>query len=147
MYIYSMSRKLKDTGADLDSKARTLILHLIKIVLYPYHKAQNHWFQEIYSAINDIDFIKGSNKLPKSEFIYHNITINHLSKFNKYIDIILKDYGDSDCTISNDDILFYVQEYCRWLSAELSENGVISKTDVYEHLSDIVEDVKVNFAN
>ena len=147
MYIYSMSRKLKDIGADLDSKARTLILHLIKIVLYPYHKAQNHWFQEIYSAINDIDYIKGNNILPKSDFIYRNITTNHLNKLNRYIDIILKDYGNIDCSITNEDIRFYIQEYCRWLSTILSEDGVVSRTDVYQHLTDIVEDVKANFAN
>lgn len=147
MYIYSMSRKLKDIGADLDNKAQNMILHLIKIILYPYHGAQNHWFQEIYASLNKVDLVKGKNRTPKADFIYNNLLRGHSYYINSYIKAIIKDYSEPEFEISYDDILFYIQEYCRWISAELSENGVVSRTDVYEHLSDIVEDVKVNFVN
>lgn len=147
MYIYAMSRKLKDIGADLNSKAQNMILHLIKVILYPHHTSQNHWFQEIYASLNKVDLVKGKNRTPKSEFIYNNLIKGHSYYINSYIRAIIKDYGESEFEISYDDILFYVQEYCRWLSLELSQNGFVSRTDAYNHLNDVVKDVKSNFAN
>lgn len=137
MIVYAMSRKLRDIGDDLDNKGKPLIRHLIKIALYPDHTSLNHWIDEIYSFLNQIDTYKGKNKAPSSDFIYNNLySKGNYRYLYKWIKVIKQDYGDSD--VSDYQVEQFVQNYIIWLSEELSDNLVVSKSSIRHKLMELI---------
>lgn len=140
MIIYAMSRRLRNIGADLDSKGQRVIDHLIKLYLYPDSKYVNHWKQEVYNFIHSVDSIKGKHKTPSDTFIYDNIYGKYnINYTNNSINAILDDYGDPDFDFDFDDIHQFISNYVKWLSVELNQKEVISRKSIYSELDSLME--------
>lgn len=140
MIIYAMSRRLRDIGADLDSKGQKLIDHLIKLYLYPNSKDVNHWKQEVYNFIHCVDSIKGKHKTPSASFIYDNIYGKYnINYTNNSINATLDDYGDPEFDFDYNDIHQFISEYVEWLSVELNQKEVLSRKSIYTKLDLMME--------
>ena len=133
MITYSMSTKLNKIGDDLDRKGKPLIRHLIKFALYSNHRSSDHWADEIYSFIKDVDTYKGKNKAPSEEFIFRSLyTRGNYRYLHKWIKVVKEDYGDSD--VSDQNVEEFVKSYLEWLSEELSTNLTVSRSSVRNEL-------------
>lgn len=138
--IYAMSRRLRDIGADLDNRGRSLIDHLVKLFLFPTSKDVNHWKQEIYNLIHSISSIKGNHKIPSANFIFDNIYGKYnINYTNNSINAILDDYGEPEFDFSYDEIHDFISDYVRWLSIELNQREVVSRKLVYAKLDSMIE--------
>lgn len=137
MYIYAFSKKLKDIAADLDEKSEQIIIHLIKLYLYPENDSVLHWRQEVYNFLYTIPSIKGKNKLPSADFIFKNTWETGKQWLSSYINHVIGEYGypDSDTDYSPQEISNVCEAYFTWLSEMLSTNKIISRQDVYAELS------------
>lgn len=133
-YIYAMSKSRRDVGADLEQGCDELIMHLIKLRIYPDSQECNHWRKEVAEKLHRVDSFKGSHKLPSVQFILHNTYFVHASRITHYIDIVKKDYEYNVTSCSIDVLLDDIRDYFEWLANQLAETGRVAYTDIIEHL-------------
>lgn len=139
----------KSVGLKLMDNQDVLIEHLFKIYFLRDLRRYdvNHWMDEIYNFYNRIRKLKGTNKYPKSNFIYYyifggiedifdNIFENEISNIEyKYkVDII---------NPNKVDIFYFVKDYVEWLSYKLSNDGRVSISDVHDKLKELLEIYKL----
>ena len=135
-YIRGFSRKLKDIGANINSKGIPLIRHLVKIYLYPKSNSADHWVHEVYAFLHSIDTVKGKNDLPSEGFIYYHVYEFNRSRVNTIIKSVLENYGGVDYS---SDIYDFLEEYIFWLSEELSMKGEVLASEVSRKLRDLMD--------
>lgn len=137
-YIFCQSRRSSDIGADLEQHTCPVIQALIQLYLYPTATTRNHWRREVWANLHSIDLIKGSNKLPKRNFILKN-TIAPNMKFLKSIvaSVIDKEFKFSPIPIDYNNLSGLIDNYFDWLAERLSSTRYISPTEVYNKLESI----------
>lgn len=133
--IYSMSRSKSDIGDTIEQGTRELILHLIKLWMYPDSYNKPKWRKEVAAKLNQVDSFKGSHRYPSAKFILDNSWKVHQKHLAYYIDIIEDDYGDT----TRDDESFLdlkdrIDEYFEWVAEELSIHGQVSYKMIYTEL-------------
>lgn len=74
-YIRCQAKHLSDIGADLEQHTPPVIQALIQLYLYPYVTTTEHWRQEVWANLHSVDLRKGTNKLPKRDFILKNTIV------------------------------------------------------------------------
>lgn len=137
MYIYAFSKKMKDIAADLDEKSEQIILHLIKLQLYPDNTAVSHWRQEVYNFLHSVPSLKGSSKLPSSQFIMKYTWEYDKKWMPSYIKNVIGEYGTPKSYIDNNQLSSTCEDYFTWLADKLSTEKLVSKPEVYEKLKSI----------
>lgn len=130
--IRSMSMSKKDIGAKIEDGTQTIIIHLIKLWLYPHSESKHHWRKEIASALFNVPTMKGRSKHPSSKFILDNTWNIHSNLYESYLDYVLVDYGDSDADTSK--LRDHIEMYFRWLADELSANLIVPHKRIYSEL-------------
>ena len=134
-YIFSMSQSRKDVAAELEQITRPLVQHLIKLWLYPNSSSANHWKQEIYNLLHNVSRLRGTNKFPTSSFILKNTIDVNSSSIPIWVEIIQDDYDKVEC--STPELVIAVKEYYAWLANKLSQQGEVSRTAIYNKLSEL----------
>lgn len=134
-YIFSMSQSRKDVAAELEQLTRPLVQHLIKLWLYPSSPSANHWKQEVYNLLHNVSRLRGTNKFPTSSFIMKNTIDVNSSSIPIWVEIIQDDYDKVECSIS--ELVIAVKEYYAWLAKKLSQQGEVSRTAIYNKLSEL----------
>ena len=122
-----------------------IIEHLIKLYLMPTHESANHWKREIYSFLNKVDKLKGSNKRPTQSQIYTWTFGNKEDTIDNYfvrgmLDTINYDYNENikiNLNKFRTDIIDICKSYFMWLAKELSVKGIITPQQVYIKLERI----------
>lgn len=137
MYIYAFSKKLKDIAADLDEKAEQIIIHLIKLYLYPNNESVSHWRKEVYSFLYTIPSVKGKSKLPPASFIMRYTWDVDKQWLPSYIKHVVGEYGSPDFEYIENDISDICEAYFTWLADKLSTEKILSRTDVYNELENL----------
>ena len=137
--ILGMSEQQKEIGRELSAKAKPLLRHLIKVMLYPDAQEYSHWKSEITEFINDVDKVKGSNKWPKAGFIKQSI-----SKQNDMIDAVIKQVKMQERDLvpqplTESEVLSGVQMYQDWLASHLSSEGIIDPYEASTVIDKIVD--------
>lgn len=133
-YVYAMSKSRKDIGDDLEQGCDMLILHLIKLRMYPDVEDCHHWRKEVAEKLHRVDSFKGSHKLPSAEFILHNTIDVHLPRLSKYIHVAEVDYDCSTSTFDPNILKNDIIDYFTWLANELANDGVVAYTDIIHYL-------------
>jgi len=136
-YIFAMSKSRVDVAADLEQGCDELILHLIKLRMYPAASEVNHWRKEVAEKLHRTDTFKGSHKLPSVRFILQHTYDVHESRLDRYIHIIDVDYNDRfDSEIFDKGALKSdIHDYFEWLANELATSGRVAYADIYVYLS------------
>ena len=100
MKIYAMSRKKSDIAAYIEEGTQEIILHLIKLYMYPESNNVHHWRREVANFLNNVPRMKGSNKYPSAQFILKNSWSVNADKFEVWYNIVRDDYGPSKYDIN-----------------------------------------------
>lgn len=103
-----------------------IIRHLIKIYLYSDDISINHWITEIYSCLNEVKLVKGTNKPPKAKYIYKYTYLLNENYARNVVRAVIGDYKP----VEYDDSLFeFISDYFKWLSEQLSMYQSIAYPD------------------
>ena len=136
-YIYAMSKSRRDVGATLEQGCDELILHLIKLRVFPAADAVFHWRQEVAEKLHRCDTFKGSHKLPSVKFILQNTYQVHESRIDRYIHIVSMDYDEDMHSYDRDVLKQDIYDYFEWLANELSQYGRVAYQDIYNKLEEL----------
>lgn len=135
-YIYAMSKSKRDVSADLEQGCDELILHLIKLRMYPDAQECNHWRKEVAEKLHRVDSFKGSHKLPNVAFIMQNTFDVHEHRIPKYIHIAEVDYDYDSVSFDRGILIDDIRDYFEWVANELQADGRIAYADIITHLKD-----------
>lgn len=125
-YIRGFSEKLSNIGARMNDLSMQIIRHLIKIYLYSDDISINHWITEIYSFLNEVKLVKGTNKPPKAKYIYKYTYLLNENYARNVVRAVIGDYKPAEY----DDSLFeFISDYFKWLSEQLSMYQSIAYPD------------------
>lgn len=132
-YVYAQAKSKADVGADLEQGVDELIMHLIKLRLYPHSTSVNHWRREVAEKLHRTDVFKRSHKLPSAEFILDNTYRVNEKFLANYLHVVVTDYGrpqSFDRSALFDDI----RDYFEWIANELSQSRSVAYGDIYQKL-------------
>ena len=128
---------------ELRAASKQILTHLFKI-FYLGSKVRpstvTHWEKDIYSFLNDIDYLKNSNRRPSGDLIFRGLWLSSIELFDsrhkKYVQDINKDYGKSYGIIKTLDprAETFCMKYMKWLSEELYKRGEVYREDVEEEI-------------
>lgn len=135
VYIRGMSLSRKDIGAKIEDGTQTIIIHLIKLWLYPNNESKHHWMKEVASALFSVPTMKGRSKHPSAKFILDNTWRIHSNLCDSYLDYVLVDYGDSD--VDTSELFEHIEMYFEWLATELSANLIVPHKRIYAKLEEL----------
>lgn len=145
IYLTEFAEKQTEIGKDLKSHTSELLETLIKIYLYPNHESTNHWKKEVYSFIHRVPLMKKPRKhvYPSNKFIYNNTWKIWGDTCPAKVKVIEKDYGPSifnSTSLNNfyNIIEAYCEEYFNWLSNTLSQDGAVSRQEVYNKIDELL---------
>lgn len=145
--LFELAKSQSDIKYQLQFMTPKVVEHLIYLTIDPKNINRNHWIEEIYAFIHDIDICKINKKFPKKSFIYSN---TYGSSQDKYTNIPsmkkrLKGICDSENITFTDSIYdivnkidFVCSNYFDWLSYELSTYGVVTLEDVGKRLNKLL---------
>ena len=148
IYINAMAEVQKEVERKLSGRTDKVITHLLYLCLAPNSTTVNHWIDEIYSFIHDIEMLKGKNKYPKKEKIYNWTYGKKQDRVNKtgWLGIQIEDALDKEnletyLTVNQvmDMLDVVCDEYFTWLSAELSTIGAVSRRSVQKKVHELLD--------
>jgi hypothetical protein len=131
-----LSIPLNKVEANVSGLMRPLIIHILKVKLYPKHQAKNHWESEIYTILTDIQFDVNRVKTPSGK-VKSSTLLKWLLEFSETmlknrIITIKKECGQSQIDISFNEIQKGLSKICPLL---LNSQTEIDK--IYEILMEI----------
>lgn len=133
-----MSNTLANVRDNVKYASYEIDHHIIKLLLFPDTEYTNHWKQEIFAFLHDIDKLKSTNKWPKETDILDWLAC-HNDVLSNYRITVEDEYEDLvPCNISNSDILSAIEDYQAFLASNLASSGLVRRKDVYDLLSAIV---------
>ena len=137
--IVGMSRYQKAIQNDLISASKPIDIHIAKLLLFPGVQTTHHWQHEIYTALNDIDYQKGSNKWPKASFIEKSLAMRN-DMLSIYVQHAKRDEKDLEPRyVSLDVVTQIVKKYQNWIAQVLSEYGYVEEDIVYHKLDELIK--------
>lgn len=138
MKIFAYAKNRSKIFDDLEDKSEEVFEHVLKVLMYPGHEAENHWVKEIYANLHKVSKLSSSNKFPKYADIMKHTWYIHEDMLRETVSALVIDYGATD---QADTHLLYTAcyDYFQWISKELSNRGVISKTEISDELDAIIE--------
>lgn len=123
--IRCMSKSSRDIGAELDEKARQVVVHLIKIYMFRERGNLIHWMDELFGFLHSVSRLKGKNKFPSSEFIFRNMWEGQKIRFHRLVSQVYSKYSKAyePYDVTEDEIEDFVVSYLHWVADELSKYG------------------------
>lgn len=127
-----------------------VIEHLMYLALDPNNINRNHWEQEIYSFLYDIEFLKGGKKLPKRDFIYDNTygvkrdqVLNDKWFLTRVKGICNKEnmLRPKDIKLEQNNVDYICNNYFLWLSDNLSKDGIIDDEECYNYIDKLLKNL------
>ena len=133
-----MSKAQQKIYDEIEHASKQIDKHIIRLLLYPDAREQNHWMNEIISFLSDVDLLKGKNKWPNKKFI-----LKALQTHNDVLDGYRWQVQDQEDELTARNvnpsvILQSIEKYQDWLATELSTHGVISSQDAKSVLKHII---------
>lgn len=134
--ILGFALRRSEIAARLEENTRILMMHLIKLWMFPGASEVNHWRNEVYSFLNQVPRLKGVNKFPSSEFIFNSTFVPNESCIDDLYEDVYDDYTDNHTLDrTNCDAMHQViEDYYIWISDILSKRGVVSHKKVLQEL-------------
>ena len=144
IYIRGFAELQREIERKLSERTDEVIEHLGKCYLQPNHSAINHWKQEIFRLINRIDKLKNGKKFPTAKQIYSwtygkkQDLVTDIRWFSKFVNGICEDHSieiDKSPAEFMMDFDSVCVEYFQWLANELSQSGILNRSEVYAELN------------
>ena len=142
-HIFAGALPRREISAKLDETTRTVIQHIIKVLLFPKSPKVPDWKQEVYDGLHNVSLIKGTNRLPSDRFILKNT----IERYKQFIPVwqynIVTDYyiiHGYPVEIPYDHLEKKIKSYYQWLAGQLTVFGDVARTDVYDKLKSLGEE-------
>lgn len=137
IYIKAFSKPQKEIMSKLDSATPEVILHLMKVCLWPNVDSQNKWQHEVWSNLNKVDKLKSCNKYPSAEFIFNNTWVPNNDTISDRVLVLMEDMEESPIRFKAANLYEAIKAYFTWLSTQLSELGIVSEESVRNKLEEL----------
>ena len=115
----------------------SLIIHLIKLLLYPESQEVNHWRKEVSNFLYEVPLLKVNNKLPSKEFILENTWEVYSDSIPNYVKFVTKSISEEPKVVDNDNIYDTLNNYFHRLANELSVNQIVTRKDIINKLKEL----------
>ena len=128
-----MAKKSSKLKEHIENLSLMIIMHYLKIKMYPENREQIHWRRELFTWLNSIsemDVKTSSGKLKSS--MYFGILMEKVSSMKDFIEVsdkIESQYGSVN--ISYNDMYFYLKEFLHSISDIISTNDFNKETFEY----------------
>ncbi len=141
--LVEQALSIREIKRQLDGLGKNLRLHLIKLFIWrDVVNTSDYWEDEVVGMIDDLPYVKGSKKFPKTSVIYNSIWGNYKDSFNTKLPNTIKrlmyDYSSFPKItiedISVDNLFTFCEEYCLWLSEYLSKYGSLDVEEAHNRL-------------
>lgn len=136
-YIKSFAVSNKEIFKNLSSNSENLIDHLIKVFLWPDVQEQNHWKQEIWKFVHSVPKSKSTNKFPSANKIFEAIWEPFSDVIAEHILLWIGEIEETPIKFSYSNVYKAINEYCKWLSIELSTIGEVKSSEVYSKIEEL----------
>lgn len=139
IYIFAMSEYQKEIYRKLTSASEQIDEHIIRLLLFPNCRYQEHWKDEIYAFLSRIERLKGKNKWPKAKFIKEALEVHNdiLQSYIYFVTDVESQF--TPVNVELDVIESAINEYQDWISEELSKNGYVRLSEVHTKLDEILK--------
>lgn len=134
-YIYAFAKSRKDIGDEIEDGVRELILHLIKLKLYPNSRDIHKWRREVAEKLHKVSKLKGRHTFPEYEFIMKNSWWEYDKQVPYFIRMIQDDYGKPTEHTDVYELTFCIEDYFIWLCSRLCRIGEVSYESIIQYLS------------
>lgn len=137
IYVTANAEKRSEISKYLKSQTRQVIIHLLKIFLFPHNQSMHHWCTEVTSFLTDIDVLKGKHKFPDKNFILRNTWEYKEDCIKPYAETLIRQrfYGEPECLV--EEVYDKIFQYFNWLAERLSTDGFVDSTAVYKKLNEL----------
>ena len=148
LFFLEMALDKKELQRKLQSRSPKIIEHLFYLLLDKNNPSAKHWKNEIYSFLNDIELLKGSNKVPKVSFIYDNTygyrqdritSPRYMKKF--LLDVCQKE--NLSTNLSLEEIMTKLDSLCNqyfsWLATMLHDSEFVTQEEVFSILDKLID--------
>ena len=136
-YIRAMSFSKQAIEADIRQISGPLTDHLTKLYLFPYSEYTAHWSSEVWSFLNRVPKMKGSNKFPSKKLILKNVS-GYTDMVDEIMYFIMEEYSDLTPERYNAEELGVIMtKYFDWLAETLSSKGIIQSHECYQQLREL----------
>ena len=139
MYIYikSMSEAQTEIYRDIRDASDQVVLHILKILMFPDSKYVDHWMHEIWGFLFRVKKLKGKNRFPKPDFIKKAMSTSN-DMIPELMSVVLDLESELEPTwVDSDVALECIEAYQNWLASELSAHGVVNQSAVKAKLKEI----------
>lgn len=146
--ILEFAQDRKQIQNRLYERTPKIVEHLLCLVLDPDSLCRDHWKKEIYSFLNDIDLLKGTNKVPKASFIYdatYGVKQDRV-RSEKYMKKFVLDVCTKENIKTNKQLNQIMTEldnvcasYFTWLSKMLNENEYVTLEEVSNKIDELIK--------
>lgn len=142
--LYEFVSSKKEIGLNLRSYYNNYIEHLLKLYLMPNNKSRNHWIKEIINYYYGIPRLKGKNRNPSYNFIYHNIfgfmEDTYYERIKNRVKYICYEYNldENNIHFDEDEFLDIVQRCTKYFSNELSKRGDLDYIEAHNMIESIL---------
>lgn len=139
MKVYGMSMRRSDLASWIEGRTFPTMCAMAQLYLFPDAECRNHWYHEVWEKFHSMRLLKRSNKLPKQSFIYDNSwRINDRFVGDSINWAVGHEYGrEPREDVVVDQLRSMMDSYFHWLSTKLSENRVVSPSEVKEKLVEL----------
>ena len=145
--IHELAYEKRDIQRTLIDRTPKVVQHIIYLVLDSDNVNKNHWMSEIHAFIHDIGRLKNGKKFPKADFIYEYTygVMRDMILDGHWFRVTIADICEDENIQFPEDIEQIQKKvdtvctsYFKWLSKELSCNGIISKQDCRNKLAELI---------
>lgn len=150
IFVTEFADSKQELERDLKVKTDAIIEHLFKLYLMPNNVSRNRWKREIANFLYKISKLAGKNKFPTYKQLYSwtylkfQDVITDTRYMKNMINDFLDEYKDDIKEIRKtypqicDEFDNICSCYFKWLCENLSEVGLVSRSDIFNKLDDIV---------
>lgn len=137
IHVKAFSKSQKDIMSKLDSATPEVILHLMKVWLWPNVESQNKWQHEVWSNLNNVDKLKSNNKYPSAEFILNNTWVPNNDTISDRVLVLMEDMEELPIRFKINNLYKALKEYFIWIATQLSESGFVSEKSIRDKLEEL----------
>jgi hypothetical protein len=107
------------------------------LYLYADSEYVNHWKQEVWNFLHDVPKIKSTKKYPSYKLIRYAVGA-YEDMIPEFVSLIEDNYSELEVQRSDiSELEKIVTMYFDWISAELTEKGLVNRLSVYNKLEEI----------
>lgn len=148
IFVTEFADSKREIERHLNDVTEPIIEHLFKIYCFPNDINRHHWAMEIYSFLNKVKKLTGSNRLPTAKQIYNwtyfkwKDLITDEKFMSRWLKGTQKHYNEIpqelDVAVVCEQFDYICEQYFKWLAYELSNYSYVYSDDIEDKINELV---------